>query len=91
MRDLPPFPNALLRTAGLCALLLTACGAPSHKPLTIAINAGVEGTALKTAALTWGAIVAAGILVSALTGLLGLAVVFPVLGHGTWHAYRAMC
>ena len=42
------------------------------------------------AALTWGAIVAAGILLSALTGLLALAVVFPVLGHGTWHAYRAI-
>ena len=42
------------------------------------------------AALAWGGIVAAGIIVSALTGLLGLAVVFPVLGHGTWHAYRAI-
>lgn len=41
-------------------------------------------------ALTWGAIVAAGLLVSTLTGLLGLAVVFPLLGHGTWHAYRAI-
>ena len=42
------------------------------------------------ATLTWGAIVAAGILASALTGLLGLAVVFPLLGHGTWHAWRAI-
>jgi uncharacterized membrane protein len=24
------------------------------------------------------------------TGLLGLIVVFPVLGHGTWYAYRAI-
>ena len=24
------------------------------------------------------------------TGLVGLIVVFPLLGHGTWHAYRAM-
>ena len=23
-------------------------------------------------------------------GLLGLIIVFPVLGHGTWHAYRAI-
>jgi uncharacterized membrane protein len=28
--------------------------------------------------------------VSVLTGLAGLIVIFPVLGHGTWHAYRAI-
>lgn len=42
------------------------------------------------AMLTWGAIVLALFLVSLATGLLGLIVVFPVLGHGTWHVYRAM-
>lgn len=41
-------------------------------------------------ALAWGAIVAIGLALSALTGLLGLALVFPVLGHGTWHAYKAI-
>ncbi|MBK0328952.1 DUF2189 domain-containing protein [Rhodobacteraceae bacterium F11138] len=40
--------------------------------------------------LTWGAIVAVGLLLSIGTGLLGLVIVFPVLGHGTWHAYRAI-
>ena len=40
--------------------------------------------------LTWGAIVLALFLFSLVTGLLGLIVVFPVLGHGTWHAYRAI-
>jgi len=40
--------------------------------------------------LTWGAIVLALFLLSLVTGLLGLIVVFPVLGHGTWHAYRAI-
>jgi len=40
--------------------------------------------------LTWGTIVLALFLVSLATGLLGLIVVFPVLGHGTWHVYRAM-
>lgn len=39
---------------------------------------------------TWGAIVAAGLALSVITGLLALAVVFPVLGHGTWHAYKAV-
>lgn len=40
--------------------------------------------------LTWGAIVLALFLLSLATGLLGLIIVFPVLGHGTWHAYRAV-
>lgn len=38
--------------------------------------------------LAWGVIVAASIALSVWSGLLGLIVVFPVLGHGTWHAYR---
>jgi uncharacterized membrane protein len=40
--------------------------------------------------LAWGAIVLVLFLVSLATGLLGLIVVFPVLGHGTWHAYCAI-
>lgn len=40
--------------------------------------------------LTWGAIVLVLFLISLLTGFLGLIVVFPVLGHATWHAYRAV-
>jgi len=43
-----------------------------------------------SAMLTWGAIVLALFLLSLATGLLGLIVVFPVVGHGTWHAYRAL-
>lgn len=40
--------------------------------------------------LTWGAIVLGLFLLSLATGLVGLIVVFPVIGHGTWHAYRAI-
>lgn len=40
--------------------------------------------------LAWGAIVLGLFLLSLATGLLGLIVVFPLLGHGTWHAYRAI-
>ncbi|MBV8169506.1 MAG: DUF2189 domain-containing protein [Alphaproteobacteria bacterium] len=40
--------------------------------------------------LTWGAIVFGLFAVCLATGLLGLIVVFPLLGHGTWHAYRAI-
>ena len=41
-------------------------------------------------ALAWGAIVAAGLATAAATGLVGLIVIFPVLGHGTWHVFRAI-
>jgi len=40
--------------------------------------------------LLWGFLVIVGLTLSVLTGLLGLIVVFPVLGHGTWHAYRTI-
>mgnify|MGYP006429025893 CR=1 FL=1 len=40
--------------------------------------------------IAWGAIVAAGMFLSAATGLLALVIVFPVLGHGTWHAWRSI-
>lgn len=40
--------------------------------------------------LAWGTIVVFGLGLSALTGLVGLIAIFPVLGHGTWHAYQAI-
>ena len=40
--------------------------------------------------LVWGAIIVAGLALSAATGLLGLVLVFPVLGYGTWHAWCAI-
>jgi len=40
--------------------------------------------------LTWGAIVLVLIAASVATGFIGLIIAFPVLGHGTWHAYRAL-
>lgn len=41
-------------------------------------------------ALAWGAIVLGLIVASLATGMLGLVVVFPLLGHATWHAYEAI-
>jgi uncharacterized membrane protein len=38
----------------------------------------------------WGAIVSALFVVAVATGLLGLIVIFPLLGHATWHAYKAI-
>ncbi len=40
--------------------------------------------------LAWAAIVSALFAVSVALGLLPLIIVFPVLGHGTWHSYRAL-
>lgn len=40
--------------------------------------------------LVWGAIVVVLWLASVLVGMLGLIVVFPLLGHATWHVYQAL-
>ncbi len=40
--------------------------------------------------LAWGAIVLVLFLLSVATAFIGLVLVFPVLGHATWHAYRAL-
>lgn len=40
--------------------------------------------------LAWGAIVLGLFVLSVLTAFVGLVVIFPVLGHATWHAYRAL-
>lgn len=40
--------------------------------------------------LAWGAIVALLFAVAVLTGFAGLIIIFPLLGHATWHAYRAI-
>lgn len=40
--------------------------------------------------LVWGATVLFLFLICVATGLLGLIVIFPLLGHATWHAYRTV-
>lgn len=40
--------------------------------------------------LTWGAIVFGLIALSLATSLIGLIIVIPLLGHATWHAFRAV-
>lgn len=40
--------------------------------------------------IVWGAAVLCLIILSIATVLTGLIVIFPVLGHATWHAYRTM-
>jgi uncharacterized membrane protein len=43
-----------------------------------------------TVMLVWAAVVAGLFALSVATGLVGLIVVFPVLGHATWHAFSTM-
>lgn len=38
----------------------------------------------------WGSIVLVLFVLSVASGLIGLIIVFPLLGHATWHAYQAM-
>jgi uncharacterized membrane protein len=40
--------------------------------------------------IAWGVIVLVLFVISVATGFLGLIIVFPLLGYGTWHAYRAI-
>jgi len=43
----------------------------------------------KPAALLWGIIILALVLIGFATAFLAFVVIFPLLGHATWHAYRA--
>ena len=40
--------------------------------------------------IAWGAMVLALFALCVATGLIGMILIFPLLGHATWHAYRAM-
>jgi uncharacterized membrane protein len=39
--------------------------------------------------LGWAALIAAALFIAMVPGFLGLLVVLPVLGHTSWHLYRA--
>jgi uncharacterized membrane protein len=43
----------------------------------------------KAAMFVWGAIIFAAVLIGFATALLGFVLLMPLLGHATWHAYRA--
>jgi uncharacterized membrane protein len=40
--------------------------------------------------IAWGALVLVLFAVGVITGFLGMILIFPLLGHATWHAYRAV-
>ena len=68
------FPLLLDRDVTLPVAVLTSVQVARENPVVIA---------------TWGLIVAGGLVLGILPLLLGLVVVLPVLGHATWHLYRA--
>jgi uncharacterized membrane protein len=68
------FPLLLDRNVTLPVAVMTSVQVARENPVVIA---------------TWGVIVAGGLVLGILPLLLGLVVVLPVLGHATWHLYRA--
>jgi uncharacterized membrane protein len=68
------FPMLLDRSVGLPVAVMTSIRVARANPVPIAI---------------WGVIVAAGLALGSIPALLGLVIVMPVLGHATWHLYRA--
>ena len=68
------FPLLLDRDVSLPVAVMTSVRVAREDPRVIAV---------------WGLIVALGLAIGILPFLLGLIVVLPVLGHATWHLYRA--
>jgi uncharacterized membrane protein len=69
------FPLMLDRHAGAFEAVVTSLRVAARNPIPVA---------------AWGLIVAALLVVGTIPFFLGLAVVIPLLGHATWHLYRAM-
>jgi uncharacterized membrane protein len=56
-----------------------------------ALRASLSAVAMNPGPMAlWGVIVAGGLVIGSLPFFLGLVVVFPVLGHATWHLYRQL-
>jgi uncharacterized membrane protein len=72
--SLTAFPMLIDRRAGLLVAVLTSLKVVQENPRISAI---------------WGLIVAGAMLLGTLPLFLGLVIVLPVLGHATWHLYRA--
>ena len=67
------FPQLLDRDVGVATAISTSYEVVRANPGPMAL---------------WGLIIAAGLVLGAIPLLMGLAIVFPVLGHATWHLYR---
>ena len=67
------FPLLLDHDVGAAVALLTSIRVVAANPVTMAL---------------WGLIVTALLVIGLVPFFLGLTVMFPVLGHTTWHLYR---
>ncbi len=67
------FPMLVDRNVGAATAVRTSVRAVFENPVTMAM---------------WGLFVAGALVLGALPFFFGLAIVFPVLGHSTWHLYR---
>jgi uncharacterized membrane protein len=67
------FPLLLDRDVGLGTAIATSVEVVRKNPWPMAL---------------WGLIIAASLVLGSIPLLIGLAIVFPVLGHATWHLYR---
>jgi uncharacterized membrane protein len=63
------------RRADPVTALLTSLAAVRRNPMAL---------------LIWAAVIAGLTGLGFLTGFVGLIVIFPLLGHATWHAYREL-
>ncbi|KNX42127.1 hypothetical protein ROTO_13300 [Roseovarius tolerans] len=68
------FPMLIDRRAGVTVAVLTSVKVARENPRIVAI---------------WGLLVAVVMVLGTLPAFLGLVIVLPVLGHATWHLYRA--
>lgn len=68
------FPMLIDKPVGLPAAVITSLRVTRRNPGTVA---------------GWGLIVAVLLVLGSLPALLGLIIVFPVLGHASWHFYKA--
>lgn len=68
------FPMLIDRRSGIAVAVLTSVNVARENPRIVA---------------TWGLLVAVAMVLGTLPAFLGLVIVLPVLGHATWHLYRA--
>jgi uncharacterized membrane protein len=78
----------------LLVLTMTAVAFPMMLDRNVRVGIAVRSSAKvfmanKRIMAAWGLIVAALLVIGSIPALVGLIVVMPVLGHGTWHLYRA--
>jgi uncharacterized membrane protein len=95
--DLLPFIGAGIAVGGLFAGIIFATTAFSlpmildrdADAITAALSSANAVLRNKPAALLWGALIVGLVLIGFATAFLAFVVIFPLLGHATWHGYRA--